>query len=717
MDHQPSEIGDWLQISILGSGAFGTVMLWCNRIHSDFVAIKKCKFQKKNALSPKQKERWHLEVEFLKSINHPNIIGYKKLDPILEEMINKYNPTRLPLLSMEYCKKGNLRRYITSEPIKLCGLQEQDIRDILEDISGGLSYLHTKNITHRDIKPDNIVLQNCDGRRGGTLYKIIDLGYAKELEDPTLSFVGTLQYLAPEIFYNGTYNSSVDYWSFGIMIFEVICGVLPFLPEWGPYESFEKIKKKNSEDICIYLSYSGAVTYVSELRKEHFVTSCFKQNIESWLRRVLQFDSVNRTFSNGISAFEYLRYILDKKIVQVFSVYKLEFYSYEISEGTLLGTLKDWISRDIKVNKNDFMLLFGNKPNVDLAEEQTIWSCNDDETLVESLLRNEDTIIYVYKRDTVFSEKLVPKVPNLLKESFTDKFQMKFLRQLYRQALFFVYSELQLADYFKLAYINLIKHIEDLCDEVSSKYGKATEILELLMMKIKEFLEKIKGNNLRCDNNNIDLGYNRETIECLKYFERVLSSVERRERSLREFGVQARFVEHKKTGIEEARTLIRNIFAMHNLTSQFDRINVKGFLELQKDEKPEVALKKITNVISETLKLKCNLFMKNNDLKNYSSDFCHLLKSAEQLVTWINDFVYNIEQLLDDFVAMSARYDQIFTEALNKKKKEVAISFVQEDCFQIIKENKLLRCQFEDILSGSVLAHKNYVEDFSDLLT
>lgn len=71
-----------------------------------FSAIKKCKFQRANALSEKQKQRWRMEVDFLKSIDHPNIISFKRLDPVLGDMINKYNPTKLPLLSMEYCKKG-----------------------------------------------------------------------------------------------------------------------------------------------------------------------------------------------------------------------------------------------------------------------------------------------------------------------------------------------------------------------------------------------------------------------------------------------------------------------------------------------------------------------------------------------------------------------------------------------------------------------------------
>lgn len=186
-------------------------------------------------LTSKQKERWKNEVEMISLIKHPNIIGIKQIPVELEAVLMKQNPTKLPLMPMEYCKNGNLRRVLCKWK-NISGLEESEVRAILEDVSKGLEHLHKLNITHRDIKPENIVMQNSDERLGGFIYKIIDLGYAKELNDSVVSFVGTLHYLAPEIFEAASYNKSVDYWSLGLLTFEIICGVLPFLPQLTPYE-------------------------------------------------------------------------------------------------------------------------------------------------------------------------------------------------------------------------------------------------------------------------------------------------------------------------------------------------------------------------------------------------------------------------------------------------------------------------------------------------
>lgn len=197
-------------------------------IHRDNIsslpAIKRCK---KVELSSKQRERWCNEVKILKTLKHRNIISYEDLPFELEEGIK--NPFKLPLLSMEYCSGGNLR-HVLQRPRNYSGLQEIDVRTILKNMTEALQYLHQQDIVHRDFKPENIVLKESPEEIGGVVYKLIDLGFAKELSD-TLSIVGTMDYVAPEILRGQKYNFSVDYWSFGIVAYEIICGnkKYPFL--------------------------------------------------------------------------------------------------------------------------------------------------------------------------------------------------------------------------------------------------------------------------------------------------------------------------------------------------------------------------------------------------------------------------------------------------------------------------------------------------------
>lgn len=168
-------------------------------------------------------------MSFMQQIRNPNIVSFKMLPRNFETELNKYNPSKLPLLSMEYCQNGNLRNALTN-PRNSCGLPEAEVINLLEDMSNALSFLHNVNIAHRDFKPENIVLQmSANDRPTQIIYKLIDLGYAKNL-DSVRSLVGTPLYIAPEIVLGEKYTVSVDYWSFAIVAYEVTTGFHPFLP-------------------------------------------------------------------------------------------------------------------------------------------------------------------------------------------------------------------------------------------------------------------------------------------------------------------------------------------------------------------------------------------------------------------------------------------------------------------------------------------------------
>lgn len=85
-----------------------------------------------------------------------------------------------------------------------------------------LNYLNNKNIAHRDLKPSNIMVD-----RNGYL-KLIDFGTAKIIRDYTDTVIGTPHYIAPEVISGKGYSITLDYWSLGIMLYEMVYGVLPF---------------------------------------------------------------------------------------------------------------------------------------------------------------------------------------------------------------------------------------------------------------------------------------------------------------------------------------------------------------------------------------------------------------------------------------------------------------------------------------------------------
>ena len=87
-----------------------------------------------------------------------------------------------------------------------------------------LNYLQNKRIIHRDLKPDNIII-NTNG-----YLKVIDFGVAKNLEkkDYTNTIIGTSFYMSPEVILGKPYNFNADYWSLGIILYEIYYGKLPF---------------------------------------------------------------------------------------------------------------------------------------------------------------------------------------------------------------------------------------------------------------------------------------------------------------------------------------------------------------------------------------------------------------------------------------------------------------------------------------------------------
>jgi len=101
-------------------------------------------------------------------------------------------------------------------------------------IASVFEYLHSKDIVYRDLKPENIMIAN-DG-----YLKLIDYGFAKVVKKRTYTICGTPEYIAPEILLNKGHSKPVDWWTFGILIYEMHAGHAPFLDD-DPMNIYKKI--------------------------------------------------------------------------------------------------------------------------------------------------------------------------------------------------------------------------------------------------------------------------------------------------------------------------------------------------------------------------------------------------------------------------------------------------------------------------------------------
>ena len=196
----------------LGEGGMGVVYKAQDTKLDRLVALK---FLPPHLTSePVEKERFIHEAKAASALSHPNITTIHEIDEFEEQMF----------IVMEYCEGRTLKQVIEKEALS--------IRKVLEigiQICEGLAMAHEKGIVHRDIKSDNIMLTS----RGQV--KIMDFGLAKLKGAPGLtktgSTVGTLAYMSPEQVQGIEVDQRSDVFSFGVVLYEMVAGQLPFRGE------------------------------------------------------------------------------------------------------------------------------------------------------------------------------------------------------------------------------------------------------------------------------------------------------------------------------------------------------------------------------------------------------------------------------------------------------------------------------------------------------
>nr|XP_020449623.1 inhibitor of nuclear factor kappa-B kinase subunit beta [Monopterus albus] len=402
---QPQNCGPWELKERLGTGGFGNVTRWQNKDTEEQIAIKQCRQE----LSERNKERWCLEIQIMKRLSHVNVVAAREVPERMQKLVVTND---LPLLAMEYCQGGDLRKYLNLLE-NCCGMREGSVLILLRDISSALTYLHNKRIIHRDLKPENIVLQQGEKR---LIHKIIDLGYAKELDQSSLctSFVGTLQYLAPELIERQKYTVTVDYWSFGTLVFECITGFRPFLPTWQPVPWHNKLRLKHDDDIVVYEDLLGEVRYSKHLPQPNNLNSLLLEKLERWLQLMLKWSPQERGKDHNTTpsdCFSQLEIILQLKLVHVLNMRSAMILTYAVSDGETVADLQLRIEKDTNIPAANQELLL--EAGLALEPNGLAMQCAIDYTEIDGR-RTDLPLVFLFDRSSCsyepqFSPRTLPE--------------------------------------------------------------------------------------------------------------------------------------------------------------------------------------------------------------------------------------------------------------------------------------------------------------------
>lgn len=233
----------------IGTGHFGSVKHATSKKSGKEWAVKVVKLN-----NEVDKDALRNEINILKRLHHPQIV----------RVIASYEDKEHMYMVMQLCKGKELYEHLYKEKR---AFSEEDVRQIVRGLLRAIAFLHSNFITHRDLKLENLLLENAENPRS---LKLCDFGLSTRFKrgEKLQKSLGTIDYVAPEVL-DGEYNEKCDLWSVGVICFELLTGVSPFHAPTIDETMGKIFDGILLFDDAVWTQYSpSAITFIKSLVKE-----------------------------------------------------------------------------------------------------------------------------------------------------------------------------------------------------------------------------------------------------------------------------------------------------------------------------------------------------------------------------------------------------------------------------------------------------------------